>query len=149
MLNLRLAAPADRDPVLRLVAALLVELGGAPPAPNAMSPTFDRLTSGGDDGFIALAENETQAIAVCTASYVQSLRTAGRYAVFQEMYVDPAHRSSGAGMALLRFALDHAAAAGCQCVELGAPRDGARAIAFYRRAGFDQVGARMRWLPGP
>lgn len=149
MLNLRLAAPADRDPVLRLVAALLVELGGAPPAPAAMSPAFDRLTSGGDDGFIVLAEQENQAIAVCTASYVQSLRTAGRYAVFQEMYVDPAHRSSGIGMALLRFALDHAAAAGCQCVELGAPRDGARAIAFYRRAGFDQVGARMRWLPGP
>ena len=65
------------------------------------------------------------------------------------MYIDPAHRSSGVGMALLRFALDHAAAAGCQCVELGTPRDGARAIAFYRRAGFDQVGARMRWLPSP
>lgn len=146
MLNIRLAGAADREVALRLAAALLAELGGTPPPEAAMSPVFDRLVGGG--GFVALGERDGDAIAVCTASFVDSLRTAGRYAVFQEMYVAPAERSSGAGMAVLRFALAQAAAAGCQCVELGTPRDGARAIAFYRRAGFAEVGARMRWLPG-
>lgn len=146
MLNIRLAGAADREAALRLVTALLSELGGTPPPDAAMSPVFDRLIAGG--GFVVIAERDGAAIAVCTASFVASLRTSGRYAVFQEMYVAPAERGSGAGMAVLRFALAQAAAAGCQCVELGTPRDGARPIAFYRRAGFAEVGARMRWLPG-
>lgn len=61
------------------------------------------------------------------------------------MFVVPDARSSGVGMAVLRFALEHAAANGCGIVELGTPYDGERQIAFYRRAGFTEVGARLRW----
>ena len=147
MVTARLATGDDREDVLRLVGSLLVELGGAPPSADAMTPAFERLVSGGDDGFIALGEVEEEAVAVCTASFVQSMRTAGRYAVLQEMYVEPWARSSGVGRAVLEFALQHSVQRGCRIVELGAPRVGERAIAFYERNGFEVVGARLRWTP--
>ena len=145
MLNVRLATPADRDEVLRLVNGLLVELGGTPRPSEAASPVFDSLIAGGDAGFIVIAEGEGAAKAVCTASFLQAIRTVGRYAVLQEMYVEPESRSSGLGRAVIDFALAHAAANGCQVVELGTPYNGQRQIEFYERAGFVNAGARLRW----
>lgn len=145
MLKVRLATPADRDEALRLVNGLLTELGGTPRPADAAGQVFDELVSGGDAGFIVIAEEEGTAKAVCTASFLRALRTVGRYAIIQEMYVEPESRSSGVGRAVVDFALAHAAASGCQVVELGTPRNGDRQIEFYQRAGFVNVGARLRW----
>ena len=147
-LNVRLAQPKDRDAALFLVRGLLAELGGTPPAPDAMSATFDRLVSDDSAGFIVIGERGNAAIAVCTVSFLDALRTRGRYAIIQEMFVEPECRSSEVGMAVLKFALEHAVANGCQTVELGTPYDGDRQIHFYRRAGFTEVGARLRWRAG-
>ena len=145
MINVRLATANDRNAALRLVSGLLAELGGVPPSADAMAPVFDDLVSGGDAGFIAIGTDDAAAVAVCTVSFLTALRTRGRYAIIQEMFVVPDARRSGVGMAVLRFALEHAAANGCGIVELGAPANGQRQIAFYRRAGFTEVGARLRW----
>ncbi len=144
-MDVRIATSDDRGAVVGLVGKLLTELGGTPPPPEAMAPVFDRFIDGGSDGFVALAEADGQAVAVCTVSFLQALRTRGRYAIIQEMFVEPEARSTGVGMDVLRFALDHAAANGCQTVELGTPYHGDRQIQFYRRAGFTEVGARLRW----
>lgn len=144
MINVRLATAKDRDAALRLVVSLLLELGGTPPT-DGLAPVFEELATGGDAGFIVIGEDGSRATAVCTVSFVPALRTAGRYAIIQEMYVEPDARSSGVGMAVLRFALEQAAARGCRVVELGTPFAGERQIAFYRRAGFAEVGARLRW----
>ena len=149
MLNVRLATPSDRDEVLRLVRGLLIELGGNPAPADDLFAVFDELVVGGDAGFIVIAEEEGRAKAVCTASFLQAIRTVGRYAILQEMYVEPDLRSSGVGRAVIDFALEHAVARGCQVVELGTPRNGQRQIEFYERAGFANVGARLRWTtPG-
>ena len=151
MTTVRLATPSDRNPTLQLVSALLTELGGTPPPADAMSPVFDALTAGSDAGFVVIGEDDgndgdaAKPIAVCTVSFLTAIRTRGRYAIIQEMYVAPAARSTGIGMQALQFALTHAAAHGCNTVELGTPYDGQRQIAFYRRAGFTEVGARLRW----
>ena len=57
----------------------------------------------------------------------------------------PEARSSGVGKAVIDLALQHAVDSGCQVVELGTPRAGDRAIRFYERCGFENVGARLRW----
>ena len=145
MLNVRLATPADGDEVLRLVNGLLTELGGTPRPSEAASPVFEELVSGGGAGFIVIAEEGGTAKAVCTASFVQALRTVGWYVILQEMYVEPGSRSTGVGRAVIDFALSHAAASGCQVVELGTPRNGDRQIEFYQRAGFVNIGSRLRW----
>ena len=147
MLNVRLAAASDEAEAVKLVGGLLVELGGAPLPPEEVSPVFHDLIADGDAGFIVVGEAEGRLCAVCTVSFLQTLRTRGRYAIIQEMFVDPDVRSTGIGMDVLRFALDHAVASGCSLVELGTPAQGVRQIQFYKRAGFTEVGARLRWRP--
>lgn len=144
--TVRLATVGDRDAVLRLVSALLVELGGEVIAPPAAAAPFFALVEG-DAGYVALGEVDGVSRAVCTVSFVEALRSRGRYAIVQEMFVEPAARGGGVGAALLRFVSDEAIAAGCLFVELGTPLDGARQIAFYERAGFARVGERLRWMP--
>ena len=148
MTNVRLACRADSNSVVSLVGRLLAELGGAPPPAEEMAPALDALVGDCEAGFVALGESDGKPIAVCTVSYLQAMRTRGRYAIIQEMYVEPESRSTGVGMKVLQLALDHAVASGCRTVELGTPYHGERQIQFYRRAGFTEVGARLRWRAG-
>ena len=143
--NVRVAAHADRGAALELVRGLLTELGATPPPLQDYAPTYDRIISDETVGFISLGESDGRVVSVCTVSYLDALRTLGRYAIIQEMFVEPEHRSTGVGMEALKFALDHAVANGCQTVELGTPYHGDRQIQFYERAGFTEVGARLRW----
>lgn len=147
MANIRLATIHDQDVAIDLVRKLLIELGGTPAPAQEMTPVFERLVDDGPSGFVVLAEDDGRFVSVCTVSYLDALRTVGRYAIIQEMYVDPSVRSSGVGMDVLRFALDHAVSRGCAIVELGTPFNGDRQIQFYQRAGFTKVGARLRWRP--
>ena len=144
MLNVRLAVPSDRDEAIRLARGLLIELGGNPAPPDALSGVFDGLTVGGDAGFIVIAEEDGKAVAVCTASFATALRTAGRYVILQEMYVEPESRGSGVGRAVINFALEHAAACGCRVVELGAPPERATPDRVLPAGGF-----REHWRKTP
>ncbi len=147
MTNIRLANAQDQDAAIDLVRRLLTELGGTPAPAEAMAAVFGQFADDGPAGFVALAEDDGRFVAVCTVSFVEALRSVGRYAIIQEMYVDPSVRSSGVGMEVLQFTLDHAVARGCAMVELGTPYHGERQIQFYQRAGFTEVGARLRWRP--
>lgn len=144
-MNIKIAREVDRDAVVGLVSGLLTELGGTPPPAGVMATVFDRFAGGSDTGFVVMGEADEKAIAVCTVSYLLAMRTRGKYAIIQEMFVEPEYRSTGVGKDVLEFALNHAAADGCQTVELGTPYDGDRQIQFYERAGFTEVGARLRW----
>jgi GNAT superfamily N-acetyltransferase len=145
VLNVRLATPADRDEVLRLARGLLIELGGSPAPQEELHWLFDKLVANDGTGFAVIGEEDGAAKAVCTASFQMAIRTAGRYCILQEMFVELDSRSTGMGQGVIEFALQHAMASGCQVVELGTPRDGQRPIQFYERAGFENIGARMRW----
>lgn len=149
MTNINVASGDDRKAVVELVGKLLAELGGTLPPPEDMALVFDEFTDGEDKGFVVLAESGGRGIAVCTVSFVQAMRTRGRYAIIQEMFVEQEWRSTGVGMEVLNVALKHAVARGCQTVELGAPYHGDRQIQFYKRAGFTEVGARLRWRADP
>jgi ribosomal protein S18 acetylase RimI-like enzyme len=85
--------------------------------------------------------------AVCTVSFVHAMRSLGRYAIIQEMYVVPERRSSGIGKELLEAALAAAIERGAAFVELGTPLHGTRQVQFYERSGFTSVGERLRWRP--
>lgn len=149
MTSARLASADDRDTAVGLVRALLIELGGQPPPADDLFPVFDRLVTDIDAGFIVVGESASGIVSVCMVSFLDAIRTRGRYAIIQEMFVEPEWRSTGVGMEVLRFALNHAVANGCQTVELGTPFHGDRQIQFYRRAGFTEVGARLRWRADP
>jgi GNAT superfamily N-acetyltransferase len=87
-------------------------------------------------------------VGVCTLTYQATLRTRGTYAIIQEMFVAPAHRSAGLGSQIVQRALQEAQAHGCGIVELGTPPDGDRQVEFYGRLGFTVLSHRMRWRAG-
>ena len=149
MTNVRLASRDDRDGALELVGKLLAELGGTPPSPAETAPVYDRLIDGEGNGFIAVGENEGELEAVCTVSFLQALRTRGRYGISQEMFVEPKRAAPAWAWTYCASALDtRRCERGAQTVELGTPYHGERQIQFYRRAGFTEVGARLRWRAG-
>jgi ribosomal protein S18 acetylase RimI-like enzyme len=140
----RLAGEKDGREVTRLVSALMVELGGRPLDPESAAKTWSHLCSEPELGFAVLGESAGQSHSVCTVSFAHAMRSTGRYAIVQEMYVTPALRSSGVGRQVLELALRAARERGCAFVELATPLEGERQIAFYRRSGFAVIGERLR-----
>jgi GNAT superfamily N-acetyltransferase len=143
-MNVRLGERDDAGEVVRLVSALLVELGGRPLDPARAGAVYAEILARPELGFVFLAEEGGAGSAVCTVSLVHALRSAGWYGIVQEMYVAPERRSTGLGARLLHEALGHARKHGCAFVELGTPLGGERQVAFYRRCGFVPVGERLR-----
>jgi len=62
------------------------------------------------------------------------------------LYVRPALRGTGAGMALIEAVLGHAREAGARQVMLGVATDNAPALGLYERAGFERYGTEKRAL---
>ena len=143
-MRVRLAERSDAAHVVRLVSALLVELGGQALEPTRAAAVYGELIARPELGFALLGESEDSASAVCTVSFAHALRSSGRYAIVQEMYVTPALRSAGLGRLVIDEAARRAREAGCPFVELGTPLAGTRQVEFYRRAGFHSVGERLR-----
>lgn len=145
--TIRQAGAADGEAVVRLVSALLAELGGRSLDAVRSREVFARLVRDPDAGFVSLAETAEGAIGVCTVSHAIALRSLGRYSIVQETYVVPAARASSVGTQLVTHALGAATQGGSRFVELGTPPGGERQIAFYLRMGFLVVGERLRWHP--
>ena len=143
-MKIRLANADDSGQIAAAVNALIRELGGnALPAAEAQA-MCDRVIAGEADGAIIIADDGDQLVGVCTVSFQDAIRTLGRYAIIQEMYIAPAHRNGGLGGELVDAAAKEAANRGCEVVELGAPPEGKDAQRFYERIGFTYVGPRLR-----
>lgn len=65
------------------------------------------------------------------------------------VYVRPAARGSGAARALFDGLIAHARAVGVEVLQLGVGDFNARALAFYRRLGFEPFGLELRALKLP
>jgi GNAT superfamily N-acetyltransferase len=147
----RSAGSEDAAAVARAVAELLVELGGTPPATEAMEAAARAVIGDEDAGVVLVAdgpEGSDAPVGVLAASWPLAIHSGGAYGLIQDLWVDPAWRSAGVGAELVAAFCDLAARRGASRVEVGIPRDSFPALAatrrFYERCGFDVVGARMR-----
>jgi diamine N-acetyltransferase len=61
----------------------------------------------------------------------------------KRIYVFHRFHGGGAGQALFDTAIDHARASGAGRVLIGANAENVRAIAFYKKNGFSQIGTRQ------
>jgi len=143
-LDIRLANSTDFQQCLLFVNSLLEELGGKQLALNTAHLVFSRLAENQDEGYILVGEEDGRVVGVCTVSFQYAIRTAGRYAIIQEMYVIPELRSLGIGTKLIQQAILEAQNRGCTAVELGTPTNGFRQEKLYQRLGFNPVGLRLR-----
>ncbi|MDG0866684.1 GNAT family N-acetyltransferase [Candidatus Lucifugimonas marina] len=144
-MEIRLAVEGDEVQVVELINDLIIELGGAPLPVDEATTTAAQFIGGGHEGAVIVASNDGDLVGVCTLTYQSSIRTLGKYAIIQEMYVAPKFRSAKLGEQLISKAKSLAENAGYPMIELSTPPDGERAESFYRNLGFTQVGVRMRY----
>lgn len=147
---MRLATPADAERIADALARLLAELGGTPPDRPAMLATTRELVGDRQAGAVIVAATRTALLGVLAASWQSAIHVPGRYALIQDLWVDPSHRSRQIGAALLDALVELARQAQVGRIEVGLPRDsfpGLRATSeFYERNRFQPLGPRMRLL---
>ncbi len=136
--------------MVEAVGALLVEIGGTPPAAAAMAATARALLADGDAGVLLLAEADDELVGLLAASWQTAIHVAGRYALIQDLWVHPGWRGRAIGADLLAALSDLAGGRQIARIEVGLPRESfaglAATEAFYRANGFTPLGARMRRL---
>ena len=143
-MDIRTAVAGEEVRVVELINELIIELGGSPLPATDAAETTALFINGEFEGAVVIAEQNDEMVGVCTLTYQPSIRTLGRYAIIQEMYVSPKFRSTKLGAELIGKAEIIARDAGCPMVELSTPPNGERAENFYRNVGLTQVGVRMR-----
>ena len=132
---LRDATPRDIPAVLLLVRQL-AEYENLLHEVTATPADFQALLFGPKSlAFAALAEIGGQAVGGLLWYYSLS-SFAGRPKLFvEDVFVEPAHRGAGIGLALFRFAARRAVVEGCVGMEWRVLNWNEPAIAFYRRIG--------------
>lgn len=151
--TIAVATAGDVPRVGVAVAALLRELGAEPPALDGIERATQTLVDDPALGIVLVATDrdaeDGALVGVLGASWPFALHVPGRYGLIQDLWVAPAWRSRAVGWRLVRAFADHARAAGIGQIEVGLPRARFAGLpateAFYRRNGFEIVGARMRW----
>jgi diamine N-acetyltransferase len=149
----RRATPADAAVVARLGRETFAETFAADNTPGDLAAFLDETYGAPQqareladrDGACFLAESAGEAV-----GYVQ-LRAKtppsgvpGHPALeIARLYVRASWQGRGPGSALMRAALDEAAARGARAVWLGVWERNAKAIAFYRKWGFESVGMQI------
>jgi len=146
--QIRPAGPDDARAVAEAVRELLLELGGTPPAQEAMSEVASELIADPRLGVVLVADAGGELVGVLAASWQVAVHAPGRYALIQDLWVDPGWRSHAIGRELLATLFALAREQGCRRAEVGLPRESfARFGAtedFYLANGFEPNGPRMR-----
>jgi GNAT superfamily N-acetyltransferase len=95
---------------------------------------------------IVALDDDGAVVAVTTLVESFALYANGRYGILLEMYVAPAHRSSGLGARLLQHAAAYGRARGWSRIEVTAPegRQWGRTVDFYKRNGFRFAGPKLK-----
>jgi ribosomal protein S18 acetylase RimI-like enzyme len=132
-LGVRRAGSGDAEVIGNLLHDFNTEFDEPTPGPRALSERVGQLLAGGDF-IVLLGGSEPRGLAVLRLR--QSIWTEGLECYLAELYVQPAHRRRGLGLALLTAALDTARAAGADYIEVATSEDDVGARALYERLGF-------------
>jgi GNAT superfamily N-acetyltransferase len=139
---------SDLPEVLRLVERLLDELHE-----DDEFVGLDRHRTLGDleregNRFVALLarREDGEAAGVLTLTETFAIYAGGRYGVIDELYVAPAHRSSGVGRLLLDAAAAVGRERGWRRIDVTAPPGDKwqRTVSFYEKNGFVFTGPKLR-----
>lgn len=170
--EVRPARTDDAPAVAAAVAALLAELGGAPPARAAIEAEARAHVEDRSLGIVLVAATEGvnplarspkspatdrnseltvgggELVGVLTASWARAIQVAGRLLTIEVLWTERGWRDRGVGAALVEALAAAAAAAGAGRFEVGLPRESFPALRaterFYLANGFERLGPRMR-----
>lgn len=146
--RVRPALPDDLPGAVAGITALLGELGGSAPPGAALHRAAHLLLEDACAGELLVAVVDARVVGVLGASWTHAIRTAGRHAVIQELWVDPAWRSRRVGAEMIAKLVELTRARGVGRIEVGLPTARFESLAqtrdFYAEIGFEQLGERMR-----
>ncbi len=146
--RVRQAAVDDAAGVAVAVGELLVELGGRRPPDEALEAEARALLGDPHEGVAFVAEAGERIVGVLVASWVRAMHVPGRYALIQDLWVDPDWRSRAIGADLVAAIADFAREEGVTRIEVGLPRESfagiGATVGFYSGNGFESLGIRMR-----
>jgi ribosomal protein S18 acetylase RimI-like enzyme len=132
-LDVRRAASSEAEVIGRLLHDFNTEFDEPTPGPDALADRVRELLAA--EGFIVLlAGSEPRGLAVLRLR--PSIWTEGLECYLAELYVQPAHRRRGLGLALMTAALEVAGAEGADYIEVSTSEDDLAARALYERLGF-------------
>jgi GNAT superfamily N-acetyltransferase len=150
--EIRGARLGDAVEIVAAVRDLLVELGGTPPDAAAMQAATRTLIKDDSTGAMLVADAGGGLVGVLAASWQTAIHVPGRYALIQDLWVQPSWRRNAVGHELLGALSLLAREQGVACVEVGLPRGRFAGLpateAFYRANGFHALGTRMRRVLG-
>jgi ribosomal protein S18 acetylase RimI-like enzyme len=132
-LSVRRAAGADADAIGRLLHDFNTEFEEMTPGPAALAERVRELLAA-QDFIVLLGGSEVRGLVVLR--FRLSIWTPGLECYIAELYVQPAHRRQGLGLALMNAALEAARAHGADYIEVATSEDDVGARALYERLGF-------------
>ena len=146
--DIREAGQEDVPGVVQGVIELLAEIGGSPPAAEALEEAASELVDDPEAACILVAEVDGRIVGVLGASWQSAIRIPGRYALIQELWVTPPLRYLEIGTHLLDELAEIAMERGVKRLEVGLPSERYRNLAatesFYETNLFKGIGLRMR-----
>jgi GNAT superfamily N-acetyltransferase len=143
-IEVRPAVAEDLSEIVRLLAAQLAEHGVAL-GPDELTRAAGGLLHHPERGrFLVAVAEPGNVVGFAALSFLWTLEHGGRAAWLDELYVVPARRARGVGLALVRAAYQVAASAGAAALDLEVVEGHERVESLYRREGFRQL-PRRRW----
>lgn len=129
----RVATPDDAPTIGAILQAFNEEFG-VPSEPAAVyARRLCTLLAG--SGFAALLA-APEPVALATVATRESVYVDGRIALLEDLWVEPTHRGSGIGSALLAATERLARESGCDAMEINVDGDDTGARRFYERHGY-------------
>jgi GNAT superfamily N-acetyltransferase len=146
--RIRQASADDAAAVAAAVGDLLVELGGRRPSEEALEAEARTLLGDPREGVGFVAEAGERIVGVLVASWLRAMHVPGRYALIQDLWVDPDWRSRRIGADLVAALAAFAREQQVTRIEVGLPRESfagiGATVGFYAGNDFESLGIRMR-----
>jgi GNAT superfamily N-acetyltransferase len=141
--HVRQARPAELTAVLALATAFYLENGFSAPASQLRENLLVLLDSDSARVAVACDGDEIIGFAITTLSFGLEF---GLSAELEDLFVDPAHRRSGIGGALINDSAEWARSRGCRVLELVVAPNGANVdylFNYYAHQGFTSEGRQI------
>ena len=143
---LRIAGPADVEPVVRLVAGFRDFLGDTSPDKAGIEATASLLLRDRFTEFLLIGEPE---VGFAQLRFRLSAWTGAEDAWLEDLFVEDSARGQGHGRTLLEASIERARSRGCDRIQLDVNEANQGALKLYESCGFKANHNPQKWGTSP
>ncbi len=143
---LRIAAPSDVSPLVRLIGGFRDFLGSTRPNNAELEMTVSELLGDRSTEFLLVGDPET---GYAQIRFRLSVWTGTEDAFLEDVFVDESARGKGHGRLLVAASIERARSRGCHRIQLDANQKNLEAVKLYESLGFRPVHNPAKWGDTP